>query len=138
AGGLDAGGFSAIDLSGDITTGALELTASAGSIRLRDGLITVSEPLVIDSGLDFIMDAAALIDAGGDVDIAATRLLNVDGAIDSGGGVDIVLTGAGAQDLLIGGNVTASGDITVTGDADVLVDGALAAGDAIGIVAGGS
>lgn len=82
AGGTDGGGYSAIDLSGDISSYVTVLTADNGSIHLGAGTINVTEQFTATAGGDFIQDAGAAIDgttvglanidvyAGGDIDLS--------------------------------------------------------------------
>ena len=132
AGGLNAGGYTAIDLAGDIIADDLTLQTSAGSIRLRDGEIDAAGAVNITSAVGFLMNDLADIDAQGDVSVIAQVTLTANGDIDSGGSILLRGNGVGGSGpVVVGGTITADQDVTIlnfgTGDiylpyADIVAD----------------
>jgi len=141
AGGGDNANYSAIDLSGDIDADTLTLDADNGSIHLADGTITVAEDLDITNSFHIVMDAPASIDGAGDVSMTAGLSLQVNGTVYSGGDIDLLLTGANAMDLTIGGDLAADGSITAenagNGLLTIFEDGSLDAGSFVNLTSNG-
>jgi filamentous hemagglutinin family protein len=137
AAGGDQANFAAIDLDADITARNLVIDAGAsdGSVHIRGGAIVITNDLNVDANRDFLMDAGATIDSGGDVSLSATRTLTVDGDVTAADGIDLTLAGASSLDLTVGGDLSAGDSLFVTnnGDGDIVIrDGAELIADAMG------
>lgn len=120
--GLDAGGYSSIDLAGDIEAQTLDLYTQQGSIRLRDGDIVLTDDLYIYSPRGFVMDGGATITTPNDVRIYAEYQVTVAGTINSGDDIFLRSLGAIGGGLTVNGYLYADADIVLSSnDADAAI-----------------
>lgn len=131
--GGDFGGFSSLDLSGDIDAEHLYLYTEYASIRLRDGDIVLEEDLNISSPRGFLMNAAATIDTDGYVEISAVDQLAALGSITSGEYITLSSTGLSTGGMTVAGYLYADGDVTISSanaGADIILGGPTIIADA--------
>ena len=124
AGGGDGGGFSAIDLTANITAQGLTLDADNGSIHQASGVIDLTNALVVSSAFDFVQDSPAVIQTDGSIGVTAAGALIVNGQMIAGNDIDLLRQGSAVEDLLVGGFLQADGSIAIVNDGpgDVVLD----------------